>query len=365
MVAGIGHYVAESKADWDLWIEPRGRGEIVGPPVGWRPDGIVARVTSRSLADAVLAAGIPTVDVSWYRIDPGIPRCSVEERNAAEVAAGYLADLGLRRFGYVGSQLRPGYVDGFAAAFAAWAERLGWPLERFAPEAWANGPNHGPDGGLCRWLASLTTPIGLLTFDSFTARRVVEACRTIDVDVPGRVAVLAGEHDELVSRLVAPRLSSLDHAPEQVGRRAARLLAEVIAGLHPGGISVELPTGGVITRESTDMLAIDDPVVTAAVRFIRARAHEGIDVADVAGKVRASRRLLEQRFRKYFDRSPAEEIRRAKVERARRLLAHGDDALARVARACGFEHPETFTRAFQHEAGMTPSHYRRRFRSFE
>ena len=127
-------------------------------------------------------------------------------------------------------------------------------------------------------------------------------------------------------------------------------------------ITIELPTGGVVTRRSTDTLAITDPIVAAALRFIRERAHEGIDVADVVAHVRASRRWLEQRFRTRLDRTPAEEIRRVKVERVRRLLASGDQSLEDVAAACGFDYAEVMTRVFRRETGITPSAYRKRFR---
>jgi LacI family transcriptional regulator len=361
IIAGVGQHAAAAGLDWDLWHEPHGRNEKLLLPVGWRPDGVIARITSGELVQAVRRAGIPTVDVSWYRLDPAIPRCSIQEANAAEVSARYLFDLGLRRFAYVGSGRRPGYADLFEASFVAWLEDRGLPIARFDAAAWPDRSKRGPDDGLARWLGSLAKPVGLLTFDSFTARRAVEACHSAGIDVPASVAVLAGEHDELVSKLANPPLSSLDHSPEQVGRRAARLLADLLANRVAAPVSIELPTGGVITRQSTDMLAIDDPLVAMAVRFIRERAHEGISVEDVVARVRASRRLLEQRFRKFFDRTPAEEIRRVKVERACKLLASGNEPLEDVAAACGFDYAEVMTRVFRRHTGMTPSAYRRRF----
>ena len=362
IVAGVGQHVAAAGLDWDLWHEPRGRNERFGLPEGWRPDGVIARVIHAELAQALVEARLQTVDVSWYRIDPAISRCSVQEENAAEVSARYLVDLGLRQFAYVGSSRRLGYVDRLGTAFAASLAARSLSSAAFEPAAWPDRPGHGPDDGLARWLGSLAKPVGLFTFDSFTARRATEACHTAGIDGPGNVAVLAGEHDDLVSRLTTPPLSSLDHSPEQVGRRAARLLADLLAGRVAPPVSIELPTGGVVTRQSTDMLAIDDAIVAAAMRFIRERAHEGIDVADVVAHARASRRWLEQRFRKQLDRTLAEEIRRVKVERVRKQLASGDEPLEDVATACGFTYAEVMTRVFRREVGMTPSAYRRRFR---
>lgn len=362
IVTGIGRHVAAAGLDWDLWHEPRGRTEALQLPTDWRPDGVIARVTHLDLARALTEAQVPAVDVSWYRLSAAISRCSVQEENAAEVSAQYLFDLGLRRFAYVGSSRRPGYRDRLEAAFTAWLANRGLAAASFEPAAWPDRAGQGPDDGLTRWLGSLEQPLGLFTFDSFTARRVVEACRAAGIDVPGGVAVLAGEHDELSCRLASPPLSSLDHSADQIGSRAAHLLADLLAGRVTPPVSIELPTGGVVTRQSTDTLAIEDPLVAAAVRFIRERAHEGIDVADVVTRVRASRRLLEQRFRRQLDRTPAAEIRRVKIERVRKLLAAGDEPLDDVAAACGFDYAEVMTRVFRRETGMTPSAYRRRFR---
>jgi LacI family transcriptional regulator len=229
IIAGVGHYATAAGLDWDMWHEPRGRNERLELPEGWRPDGIIARVTHAELARSVSEARIPTVDVSWYRIDPAISRCSVQEEAAAEASARYLVDLGLRQFAYLGSSRRPGYVDRLGTAFAAWLADRSLPSATFDPAAWADRPGHGPDDGLARWLGSLAKPVGLFTFDSFTARRAAEACHTAGIDVPGDVAVLAGEHDELASQLASPPLSSLDHSPEQVGRRAAPFRASPCA----------------------------------------------------------------------------------------------------------------------------------------
>jgi LacI family transcriptional regulator len=118
----------------------------------------------------------------------------------------------------------------------------------------------------------------------------------------------------------------------------------------------------VITRQSTDMTAVDDALLSAALTFIREHADQPIRVDDLLRALSLSRRHLEQRFVALLGRSPAAEIRRARLSRAERLLADTDLPIPEVAAASGFSHPETLTRTFRRERGLTPLAYRRRHR---
>jgi len=108
------------------------------------------------------------------------------------------------------------------------------------------------------------------------------------------------------------------------------------------------------------MLAIDDPDVAAAVRYIREHAVDGIAVPDVLAAVPVARRKLERRFKAVFDRSPGAQIRRVQLERAKYLLMSTESSVPQVARMSGFCNAEYFTTIFGQEVGMPPSHYRRR-----
>jgi len=362
IIEGVCRQVEDRGLDWGLWFEPRGRAERLDLPRDWAPDGVIARITHAPLAYEIVAQGIPAVDVSWYRLGPAtILRCSVDEDLAAAAAVEYLTTLGLKQFAYCGSPARPGYSDRFGAAFQGALASRGLPCLDLAWQAAANAPRHIPDPGLVAALAAATKPLGVLAFDGATARRVVEASRNAGVAVPDEVAVLSGEYDDLSSRTSRPAISSLDHSPERIGRRAADLLAALLAGRAKAADSIAFPTAGVVTRQSTDMLAIDDPLVAEAVRMIRSRARDGLQVAEVVRQLKVSRRLLEQRFLKAIGHTPGEEIRRVRLTLARHLLATTSDSLAAIAAASGFEYPETLTRSFRRELGTTPSAYRRGF----
>jgi LacI family transcriptional regulator len=119
---------------------------------------------------------------------------------------------------------------------------------------------------------------------------------------------------------------------------------------------------GVVTRRSTDVLAIEDRQIAAAARFIREHACEGIDTSDVLRAVPMSRSTLERRFQKVMGHSPKHEILRFRLARARQLLAETDFPVALIAEKLGFEHTEYLNVIFKKKAGLTPSQFRARSR---
>jgi LacI family transcriptional regulator len=114
----------------------------------------------------------------------------------------------------------------------------------------------------------------------------------------------------------------------------------------------------VMTRRSTDILAIEDRQLARAVRFIREHACEGITVEDVLTNVPLSRSVFERRFAKMFGRTPKAEILRTRLDRVRNLLAETELPLKQIALKAGFTHPEYMNVIFKERTGQTPGQYR-------
>ena len=115
---------------------------------------------------------------------------------------------------------------------------------------------------------------------------------------------------------------------------------------------------GVVTRQSTDVLAIADSDISQAVRFIRQHACDGIKVEDVLDAVPLSRRVLENRFKKLLGRTPHDEILRMQFQRVVQLLTESSLPLTKVAEQAGFQHAEYLSVAFKRRFGVPPSRYR-------
>ncbi|MFJ4997063.1 helix-turn-helix transcriptional regulator [Microbacterium sp. NPDC088619] len=96
--------------------------------------------------------------------------------------------------------------------------------------------------------------------------------------------------------------------------------------------------------------------VRRALDFIAENSHRPITVDDVAASVHISTRGLQYAFRRALDSTPAESLRRARLDGAHRDLQSGaDSTVAAVARRWGFSHPSRFAAAYRDTFGVLPS----------
>ena len=147
-----------------------------------------------------------------------------------------------------------------------------------------------------------------------------------------------------------------------MGREAAALLDRLMAGEKPRQLKFVVDPEGIVSRQSSDAMMIEDSDVAQALRYIRQHAGEGIQVSDVVRTVAIARSTLETRFKAFTGRTIHAEIVRAQIERARQLLATTDLPLRQVAVAAGFRYRQHMTKVFGLQTGQTPGEYRKRSR---
>ena len=332
------------------------------PPVidlGGFVNGLIGHFSEKVLLEHVERARVPAVDISPAERHLKLPRVSTDDVAVGRLAAAHLLSLGLPHFAFVGS--RAHYYSmlrekGFKHAVAA----AGLQSHVFLNGDGTQGTRS--DVPLEEWLKRLPKPIGVLASTDARALDVLAVCRKLEIDVPRSVAVLGVDNDEVFCELANPTLSSIALSTQRIGYEAARMLDRLMAGEKPAEKQLLIPPAGVVPRRSSDIPAIVDPDVAAAVRYISLHVQDDLQVADLLREVPMSRRTLEHRFLKALGRTPAAEIRRAQVEVARQMLSETDESMARVALAAGFRNAKQLGASFHHETGATPSEYRRTHR---
>lgn len=360
LVRGIVNY--SQHGPWNLWIKSGGQEAPLWLPPGWRGDGIIARVGTQAAARHVRAAGVPVVNISAIEL-PGVafPRVATDLLAAGRMAAEHLMDRGFVHFAYYGLSHRS-FVDrhyqGFAAAVSALSKECPFYGTTFGSGAGARTAWVTRQRGLSRWLRTLPKPVAIVAWTTELGRELIHASRREGLLVPEQVAVLAADNDELLCEACVPSLSGIALTSERIGFEAAKLLDRLMRGERPPKTPLLLEPTGVVTRQSTDTLAVDDPDLARAVAFIRRHATDPIQVQDVLREVPVSRRWLERRFREVLGRGPAAEIRRVRLARAKRLLAETDMPVPQVARAAGFGSREYLAAVFKSELNLSPRQYR-------
>jgi len=332
----------------------------------WRGDGIIARISTPRFARQIARLRVPTVDLLGLHPIKNVPVIITDHRAVARSAADHLLERGLVHFAFCGftgihfSERRSQYFVEYLSEHGHSVSVYTDPRSAQQCDAATIEVESLPSvAHLAAWLKSLPKPVGLMAATDDRAHHVLNVCGEFGIAVPDEVAVIGVDNDEMLCDLCDPRLSSVALNPRRVGYEAAALLNRMMRGTPPPKEKMLIPPLGVVMRQSTDVLAISDADVAAALRFIRERACNGIAVEDVARHAGLSRSTLKRRFAAILRRSPKDEIDRVQLDRVMQLLSTTDLSLAKIADLAGFHHVESMCKLFRRKTGMTPGRHRK------
>jgi LacI family transcriptional regulator len=354
---------ARRRANWTIQRRPGAR-RLPDRAALRRADGIIAFINSPEGVAAFRRTRAPLVNVAASLPRSPWPVVANDDAAIGQLAAEHFLERGYRSFAYVAlrGDFAPALEEGFARRLAA--ENLTFRRLTYgsAREASRPGPFR-PRPHLLRWVVDLPPQTAVLAVVDTVAVAVIGACKEMGRAVPDDIAVLGVNNDELACEAVDPTLSSIETAGEQIGYRAAMLLADLMAGAPLPASPVWVPPLGVIVRASTGATAIADPVVSAALAFVRHNVSHPTSVSDVLESLLVSRKSLERKFRQHLGRTPLVEIRRVHLQHAQQLLIHTDYPMNDVARRSGFARPQHMATLFHRLVGTTPTAYRQQFRN--
>jgi len=358
LLIGIGDYVL-SHGPWSLHFAELGTDDC--PPSwleSWDGDGVIFRGENARTAQVIDRLKVPKVDLTPSRLLSATPWVKADDAAIAQLAAQHFSERGFHEFAFCGD------------ARFRWSQRRG---ERFGELVRSGGrnfhdyraPHRLPSSdaevdAIAEWLTGLPKPVAVFACYDNRGQQVLEACRRAGLAVPEDVAVLGVDNDEVLCVLSPPPLSSITLNPRRAGWEAAALLSLMMRGEKVSAEPRLIPPVGIETRQSTDILAIGDAKIAAALRYIRAHACEGIRVSDVLRQCPMARRALEEKFRRFIGRTPRQEILRVQLNRVKELLIGTELPIGEIALRTGFE-PEYLSAVFRQELKLAPTDYRRRY----
>ncbi|MBB01435.1 MAG: XylR family transcriptional regulator [Planctomyces sp.] len=361
LLSGIVRYM-RIHDDWSVFLEQRGLFEK--PPSWikkWQGDGIITRVTNDAVIDAAQTNNVPLVELTDRHGEHRFPQIRSDDHRIGELGAEHFLERGFERFafcGFSGEQwslrrqeafvetVRSRFPEGCSLYNTPWgdSDSVSWDEEQQRIES---------------WLQTMGPPFAVMSCNDLRGKHVIDACAALGLSVPEQVAVLGVDNGEQLCNLCSPPLSSVIPDAEEVGFRAAELLAQLMTGadLCP---EIMIPPIGIATRQSTDAMAVSDPDMAKALNFIRENACRNIRVQDVVDNVSISRSTLERQCRQHLGRSPQGQIRYEQVKRVRELILRTELSLEEIAYRCGFEHAEYMHVVFKRITGTTPGALRQR-----
>ncbi len=357
LLRGIVSYIREHRP-WSLHLAEHGRGDK--PPgwlAHWKGDGIIARIENRFIAEALRGLKVPIIDVSAARLLPALPWFETDDATVSRLAAEHLLERGFKNFAYCGDS-RFNWSNWRSEHFLTAIQKAGFHCPVYQPNKRLTANGEGQIEDISNWIKKLPKPLGVMTCYDHRGQQLLDACRRLSLAVPEEVAVIGVDNDELLCELSSPPLSSVIPNTHRTGYEAAALLDQMMSGVTVKPATYLIAPLGVATRQSTDVLAIDNRNIAQAVRYIREHACDGINVEDVLRAVPHSRRLLESHFKKLIGRTPNEEITRVQLNRVKQLLTETSLPLREISERAGFSHVEYLSVVFKKKIGLPPSQYR-------
>jgi LacI family transcriptional regulator len=362
---GVAEY-ARIRGPWTFFLKGRDlHGELEEWLPKWRGDGIICAVSDPESARLLDAAPCPVIDCHGNVKHPSIPWIDTDSEALCTLALRFFLDCSFTRFAYCGF---PGlwFSDDRQKDFTAAAESRGFSVDCYKPARITYTDNYlrreamHPLGSkrLERWVAKLEPKTAILCCNDVRAEQLLAAADRVGRRVPEDLAVMGVDDDDVICQLTNPTLTSIRQDTRTRGYTAAAWLDRLMQGKELPADHLWIPPGGIIERASTDVVASDDPIFVAAIRFIRDHAHEGIDTQAVLDHVGRSRNTVESRFRRELGRSIRQELLRVRLSRAELLLRQTGLSVDRVAKESGFSTTAHFCRVFKTETGSTPSSLR-------
>jgi LacI family transcriptional regulator len=367
LIEGIAQFATEHK-NWNMFlcdhdVASRNPGKLDT----WSGDGIIIRGFNKNLnqffhrfegSKINLAADGQEFPI-YVRFD---------NTKCGEMAAAHFWERGYRNFAYFSmgharwSQLR---YDCFASALKQYNATC-FPSPQMHQKNLITLPtfwHRGLDSSVLRWLRSLPKPVGIFCAYDNHAFYLTSLCNYHGIAVPEEVAVLGVDNDESMCRSIAPALSSIDPNAKRIGYIAAETLDKMMYHKPLPPLPVFIEPSHITVRQSTDNIAVDNPVLAKALRFIRQEVAQNIRVSDVAKEVGVSRGTLNNIFEEYLHSTPIREILRVRMDWAKQLLRETTISVTEISMMIGYQTPEYFSRAFSRETGESPREYRTKYKT--
>ena len=362
VIKGIAQY-AHEQGNWSLFFEDRSLYDPIPAWVKqWKGDGIITRTTTPSQLRDLSELRVPRVEM----FGSIAPEVGCDDAILGRMASEHFISKGMHHFAFFSPEM-PWWCRNRFECFEQFLALYGYTCHCFerkrkATQRLSPGWNVRDDTILKEWLLSLPKPIGLFAATDSYSLTVLGACRRYGIDVPNQVAILGTDNDVAICHSVTPQLSSIDVNSTLTGYTAASLLHQRMQKKRtPIKTPIFISPAYVVTRQSTDIIAIPDEDIIEAISFLRKHAVHGVTVGKIAEHVGLSLSTLNRRFRKYFGQSPKNEIVKCKIDEAKRFLRETRLPVHLIAKRSGFEPPEYFVRAFKREVGLTPLQYRKTF----
>jgi LacI family transcriptional regulator len=369
VLKGLRRYI-RLQTNWQLVtvINTPGGIEDLSTPNFLTFDGIIAPINNPELGRQLRLHSPNVINYSSRMTPPPVPSVVIDDEKTGQMAAEKFLRLGYREFAFVGAlpdKSPRGFSEGRYQGYMQRLATAGHTAQvfQYTPVVTATPtPNlAGWQQELARWLASLPTPCGLFACNDDMAVQVVRTAVMFGIAIPTNIALIGVDNDIVKCETPQISITSINQPFDRIGWEAGRVLDQLLQGQTPQPLLRVAPLS-VEVRDSTDYVMYRDPLIKAAITFIRGHLREQINATNIAKELKLPRRTLERHFREVLNESPARVLAMYRRQVALDLLLETNWDVAMISRAAGYTSPRIMTLSVQRHTGYAPNGYRRQAR---
>lgn len=362
VLLGVVEHARE--AGWELIANMRFHGQF---PSEKEADGILVTAVGPRVRQWIEAwKDTQIVQIGWPVPEWPYPSVGVDYEAAARAGARHLMELGYVNFVFY-SLVKNQEVRGMQQAFEEELARAGLTASRMDFEA-LHGPGslEVPREQRLAWLAeqllAMKKPLAVMGDDDRRALELMAACQIAGLKVPQDVAIVGCENRNIEGLMAPVPLSSVDPNWRRVGREAAVLLEQLMAGGKPPVLHAKVPPRGVVARASTATFVTGSEGITRSLLHIRQHFPQPLRLNSLAKMAGMSERQFRSEFKQRVGRSPRAELHRARLACAARLLRDTELKLDAIAVESGLGTARKLCELFAEDYHMTPTAWRQQAR---
>lgn len=338
---------------------------VVNWAKNWGADAVIGQFAGNDEVSLFTKNGIVVVAQDYIRKFNGIPNITADYHGTGRMAAEYFIGKGYTNFAFFGFRdvcWSDERYEGFKKAVeeSGYGDHLSAYRMQDINAIWYYELDRLSD-----WLRDLPKPVAVMACDDNQASNLIDACNSIGIKMPGEVAIIGVDNDEIICNLNTPSLTSIHVDIENGGYRTAELIDRIVSDRSTRVEDIVLKPVKVVSRISTASYATDDTQILNAIQFIHQNLTKKISVSDVMKEAALSRRLLERRFKAVTGESIYQYISRNKVKLFADMLLDTNDQVINVALNLGENDSKSISRKFKAAYGMAPNEWREKHRLIE
>ena len=285
LLLGMARYAHDTAQAWSLCRLPLsirdkfGIEAVVEWAVRMKADAVIGQFYNTDNVGLFRENGIIAIAQDFKKRFTTIPNITGPHHLAGRMAAEYFLKKGFRNFAFYGTR----GIDFSDERCQGFRETVEQANPDFTFSSLRSGAQNDlwyyDTAQLITWLQSLPKPVAIMACDDNQAYHITEACLQIEGGgnsrIPNDIAILGVDNDETICKLSAPNLSSLSQGVEQGGYDVARLIDRLIRNPEAEWEDVMVMPLNIITRQSTDIYANNDPHIAEVLRYIHENISQG------------------------------------------------------------------------------------------